>query len=139
MHDEPAFDPAAGPASTPGLLAVCLCAGWCRLCDSYEATWEAAEAEWPGVAFRWIDIEDEADLLGDVDVEDFPTLLIVRDGEVRFFGTALPHADTLRRLLRSAQDAPPVPVEAEVTRLACQLVQEAQLGFSAPHHPSPAA
>ncbi|MCW7537133.1 thioredoxin family protein [Aquabacterium sp. A7-Y] len=138
MRQPPAPASAPQPGPSAGLLAACLCAGWCRVCEAYQAIWEQAEAEWPDVAFRWVDIEDEAELLGDLDIEDFPSLLIVRDGEVRFFGPALPHADTLRRLLRSAADAPPVPVEAVVTRLACELVQEAQLGFVNPPHRSAA-
>ena len=51
---------------------------------------------------RWIDIEDEADLLGDVDVETFPTLLLIGPEGVRFAGPVAPHADTLRRLLLQA-------------------------------------
>ena len=44
--------------------------------------------EHPGVRFESIDIEDQADLMGDVDVETFPTLLIAEGAEPRFFGPA---------------------------------------------------
>lgn len=51
------------------------------------------------MSFAWIDIEDQPEFLGDVDVESFPTLL-VQDGErTVFFGTMLPHIGHLDRLL----------------------------------------
>jgi thioredoxin 1 len=36
--------------------------------------------------FVWVDIEDESELVGDLDIEDFPTLLLARGGRVLFFG-----------------------------------------------------
>jgi hypothetical protein len=51
--------------------------------------------------FHWIDIEDEAELLGDFDVETFPTLVIADAQQVRFAGPLTPQADTLRRVLRA--------------------------------------
>lgn len=76
--------------------------------------------------FAQLDIEDEAELLGPVDVENFPTLLIARCAQVLFFGTITPHAGTLTRLVQSAladelkplADAP--EVEALVQRLHTQ-------------------
>ena len=50
----------------------------------------------------WIDIEDEAELVGAIDVENFPTLLIARGSEVLFFGTVTPHLSTLARLVQAA-------------------------------------
>ena len=51
--------------------------------------------------FRWLDIEDDADAVGDLDIENFPTLLIGRDGNVLYFGTMLPHPGHLRRILET--------------------------------------
>jgi len=51
--------------------------------------------------FRWLDIEDEAHALGDVDVETFPTLLIGDARAPRFAGAVLPQAGHLGRLLQS--------------------------------------
>lgn len=85
-------------------LVACLCAQWCGTCRDYRAVFAQAEREFPQARFRWVDIEDEADLVGPVDVEDFPTLLIARGGEVAFFGPVLPHAATLLRLVRAQLD-----------------------------------
>lgn len=80
---------------------ICLCAQWCGTCRDYRAGFEALAADFSGVDFRWLDIEDEADELGDLDVENFPTLYIRRGGSVLFFGTLLPHLGTLRRLIET--------------------------------------
>lgn len=51
--------------------------------------------------FAWVDIEDEADVLGDLDVDNFPTLLIARGDAIGFYGTVLPHLQTARRLIEN--------------------------------------
>ena len=56
--------------------------------------------------FVWVDIEDDADLAGDLDVETFPTLLIADGTKARFLGPLLPQAPVLARLLASLQAAP---------------------------------
>jgi thiol-disulfide isomerase/thioredoxin len=89
----------ATPSSA--LLIACLCAQWCGACREYQPLFDSLQKEFPQATFRWVDIEDEADLVDPVEVEDFPTLLISRGGKARFFGTVTPHLETLRRLLRS--------------------------------------
>ena len=44
-------------------------------------------------AWAWIDIEDAADALPSLDVETFPTLAVIRGGELRFFGLQSPGPD----------------------------------------------
>ena len=93
-------------SAAPTFHVACLCAAWCRTCEGYQAVFEQAVSELAaaGVALRsrWGDIEDEADLVGDADVETFPTLLIADARDVRFAGPLTPQPDTLRRLLRAA-------------------------------------
>jgi thiol-disulfide isomerase/thioredoxin len=97
------------PTPAP-LLVACLCARWCRTCDAYQATLAAvrettradAAAEDPPPRFVWVDIEDEAELVDDLDIENFPTLLVARGPVLLFFGTVTPHAGTLERLVRGA-------------------------------------
>jgi thioredoxin 1 len=103
---------------------VCLCAAWCRTCESYQQVFEAACAELPqaGLQSRWIDIEDEAELIGDLDIETFPTLLIADDRHVRFAGPLTPQPETLRRVLRAhLADAAPAKVGDDYERLARRL------------------
>lgn len=89
-------------AATPAEGAViCLCAAWCGTCREFEPGFQQAAAAYPHLAFRWLDIEDEADALGDLDVETFPTLVIgARDGTVRFAGPVLPQPGQITRLLQ---------------------------------------
>jgi thiol-disulfide isomerase/thioredoxin len=94
------------PASdeTPLLLA-CLCADWCGTCRDYRALFAALQAEFgAAAAFAWVDIEDDDEALGTVEVDDFPTLLIARGEQIVFFGTVMPHLQTARRLLLGALD-----------------------------------
>lgn len=86
---------------TPEFLVACLCAAWCGTCRDYQAGFHALAERFPTARFLWIDIEDDADLVDDYDVENFPTLLIQRDDTVVFFGTMLPHLDLLQRTLES--------------------------------------
>ncbi len=92
----------------------CLCAGWCGTCSSYRDAFEQLAARHPNLQFVWIDIEDQADVVGELDVENFPTLLIQRGDTVTFFGTTLPDAILAERLL-AAQLA---HSEDELKRLA---------------------
>jgi thiol-disulfide isomerase/thioredoxin len=89
-------------------LVVCLCAAWCGTCRDYRDGFEALAGEFPQAHFRWLDVEDEADLLAAVaddpdafDIDNFPTLLIQRDDAVLFYGTMLPHLPLLRRTLEA--------------------------------------
>src|SRR5688500_11765132 len=72
------------------LTVACLCAAWCGTCSSYRATFEELALRHLDKTFVWIDIEDQADIVGDLDVENFPTLLVQRGDTVAFFGTMLP-------------------------------------------------
>ena len=122
------------------LRVVCLCAEWCGVCRDHTVPFEQTALAFGAQAdFTRLDIEDEAELLGPVDVENFPTLLIARGAQVLFFGTITPHAQTLTRLVQGAiagELAPPAGAP-EVAALA-QRLQAALAGRNANrvHRPS---
>ena len=110
------------PAPSP-LVVACLCAQWCSSCREYRATFDEVARRFPDARFLWIDIEDEAALVDDIEVETFPTLLIAAGAEPRFLGPVAPHAESLAALVRAhagdAVDAMPgTSVRALVVRLA---------------------
>jgi thioredoxin-like negative regulator of GroEL len=129
------MDPTA-PGSRPPLLVACLCAQWCRTCEAYRDTLAASRDAFarahPGeLRFAWVDVEDESELVGDLDIEDFPTLLVARGADVLFFGPLMPHAQTLDRLLRSALEGAPAlaaaTLEPDVRALPARLAEHPPL------------
>ncbi len=84
-------------------LVMCLCADWCNTCKSYQAPFAQLAAQfaqqYPAMHFVWLDIEDHADVMGDIDIENFPTLLLQKGQETAFFGTMLPEISLAQRLL----------------------------------------
>ena len=96
-----------------------LCAQWCGVCRDYRIFVEAqdsADEEWV-----WIDVETHADLLGDLDVDNFPTLLITQGNEPRFLGPVTPQPEVAQRLLQSLRQGnryvlPEVDGLAEIIR-----------------------
>ena len=106
------------PSTIPATIqVVCLCADWCGTCREYAQAYAALQASWPEVSFHWIDVEDEADLLGELDIENFPTLLIGVAGQPVFFGVLLPHIQTLERLVRDAASLRPLAGSSEAATL----------------------
>ena len=90
-------------AADSPLLVACLCAGWCRTCDTYRETFDALALDFGTAArFVWIDIEDDDELMGELDVQNFPTLLLAHEREVRFFGPVTPQRQTAQHLVQRA-------------------------------------
>lgn len=95
---------APGVAAGCARLVTCLCAAWCDTCAAYRAAFAALAQRHADARFVWLDIEDQEELLGGLEVENFPTVLIAAGDEVRFFGTITPQPETLARLLRAHLD-----------------------------------
>ena len=93
---------AAGP-----WRVICLCAEWCGVCREWRAVFDEAAAAHPGLRFAWIDIEDEAEAMGDVDVETFPTLLVAKGDQPLFFGPVQPSGPQFFRLVASLREGNP--------------------------------
>ncbi|MGO4327712.1 thioredoxin family protein [Cupriavidus sp. 2TAF22] len=88
-------------ARPQGRLVACLCAEWCGTCKDYLEALRRLAARFPQDCFVWIDIETHADRLGDLDIENFPTVLVqpAAGGAPQFYGTLLPHIEVLERML----------------------------------------
>jgi thiol-disulfide isomerase/thioredoxin len=101
-------------------VVLCFCAAWCDACKAYQPKFEALGQQHPNACFIWSDIEDYPELLGDEDVENFPTIAIVQDDNIRFLGTLLPHIEHLNRLIQSMQ----TPAQPQQTALPEDLVKQ---------------
>lgn len=85
-------------------LVSCLCAAWCDTCQSYRKNFDNLQSTHPNKCFAWIDIEDHANLVDELDIENFPTILIQFQHKVLFLGTMLPDANLVSRLLNSLEE-----------------------------------
>ncbi|MBY0573069.1 MAG: thioredoxin family protein [Undibacterium sp.] len=86
-------------------LVACLCAEWCDTCVSYRPNFDKLAQQHPNKCFTWIDIEDHANLVEDLDIENFPSILVQHGDTVLFLGTVLPDISILHRLLSSLEES----------------------------------
>lgn len=116
------------PAPPASVLVVCLCADWCGVCRDYRSRFEQVQAKFPLMQFLWIDVEDEADLLDPLDVENFPTLLVAVGEAPRFFGPVTPQPETLERLIHAQiQNAAPALGNRSVADLVARIRAKKQV------------
>ena len=106
--------PAALPQANE-LLVVCLCAAWCKTCSEFRDTFDRLAQSHQGTGFVWLDVEDDSALVGDIEIENFPTLAVFRGDKPLFYGVTMPQegvvARTLDALARDNRDAVTVPQE----------------------------
>lgn len=88
-------------ATAGHVVAAVLCAGWCTTCRDFLPAFAELAARRPDSSWLWIDIEDDSALVGDVDVETFPTPVLYVDATLRHFGPMLPQAALIERLVRT--------------------------------------
>jgi thioredoxin 1 len=117
-----------GPGSA--WTIVCLCADWCAACRDYRRAFEARAQQRGDAVHVWVDIEDDSDWLGDIDVETLPTLLVLHGTRPMFFGPVLPHMDIVDRTLRALKQHGPSgdPVPDEFKSAVERVVEELQQG-----------
>lgn len=89
---------------------VVLCAAWCDTCRVFRPVFDRLADGRRDARFIWLDIEDEAALAGDIDVENFPTLAVFRGDVSVFFGVCLPQHSVIARLVAAFMQDEPVRV-----------------------------
>ena len=122
----------SSPASTtPQLWVYCLCAQWCGTCREYQPLFDRLATEMPQARFVWVDVEEHDALLGDLDIENFPTLLLA-DAKHRpcFAGTVLPHGmapggPVIHQSITIDARGADAGVEARLRVLSAQIVRQA--------------
>lgn len=81
------------------LVVISLCASWCHACAEFREAFERIAMQRSSVQFVWLDIEDDHELCGDIDVENFPTLAVFRGDVPLHFGISMPQEATVARLI----------------------------------------
>lgn len=117
------------PRNSPQLWVFCLCAQWCSTCRDYQPLFDQLAINMPQARFSWVDVEEHDALLGELDIENFPTLLLA-DAKQRpcFAGTVLPHADTLQRMCQAALAGDFAPLSDTTWQAVTQGLLTAQIG-----------
>jgi len=88
----------------------CLCAAWCGVCREWQPLFTEQARAHPHMRFSWVDVEDEDEAMGEVDIETFPTLLVARGDTVLYLAPIPPSAKQFARLLATLQAQPePAP------------------------------
>lgn len=107
----------------PTWWVACLCAAWCGVCRDFLPMFTDSARANPRMRFAWVDVEDEDETMGDVDIQTFPTLLVARGDQVLYLAPIPPLASQFTRLLARLQ-AQPVPdpgVDAQANALLQRL------------------
>lgn len=79
---------------------ICLCAAWCDTCTDYQKIFKKIAKQYQHIHFVWLDVEDDASFLGDLDIENFPTLLFLKNETPCFFGPVKPYAGVLQDMIK---------------------------------------
>ena len=108
--------------ATPHVVAAVLCAQWCTTCREFVPMLETLAARLPQHSWVWIDIEDDAALVGDVDIETFPTLAVYVDATLAHFGPVLPNPALVERLVGSARPVAVADAHDEIVALVRKLI-----------------
>jgi len=81
------------------LVVISLCAAWCHICGEFREAFERIAVERGDARFVWLDIEDDHEICGDIDVDNFPTLAVFRGDVPVHFGASLPQEALVARLI----------------------------------------
>jgi thioredoxin 1 len=94
--------------SSSAATVVVLCAAWCDACRTFRPEFDRLAHARRDTRFIWLDVEDEAALVGDIDVENFPTLAVFRGDVPVFFGVCLPQRAVIAKLIAAFMRDEPV-------------------------------
>jgi hypothetical protein len=117
------MDAASSKQDQPTWWVVCLCAAWCGVCREWLPQYTAQARAQGAMQFAWVDVEDEDEAMGEVDIETFPTLLVARGSEVMYLAPIPPFGSPFTRLLArlQAQPTPDPGVPADAGALFARL------------------
>ena len=120
------MDSSAGEPEQTTWWVACLCAAWCGVCREWLPQFTAQARAHPQLRFAWVDVEDEDEAMGDVDIETFPTLMVARGDQVLYLAPIPPLGSQFTRLLArlQAQQTPDPGVPSDADGLLARLRAE---------------
>ena len=100
------MSPAGTSAAPDGdWIVACLCAQWCGICRGWrDAFGELARQSadlLPASRWLWVDVESQADALGDFEPENFPVLAVQRGARLLYCAALPQQAGNWRRMVQS--------------------------------------
>jgi thioredoxin 1 len=105
------------------MRVVALCAGWCGVCRDWRPVFTGVARGHPEWTFAWVDVEDEDEAMGGVDITTFPTVLVARGPDALFLGPIAPAAGALERLAQ-ALEGQAQPLAGDAAALLARLAPE---------------
>jgi hypothetical protein len=97
-------------AGTPGTQAgdwivACLCAQWCGICRGWREAFRDLALQstslLPASRWLWVDVESQADALGEFEPENFPVLAVQRGSRLLYCAALPQQAGNWRRMVQS--------------------------------------
>ncbi|MDR2016883.1 MAG: thioredoxin family protein [Burkholderiales bacterium] len=115
------------------LLVICLCAEWCAVCRDFKPEYSALAQQHPKTLFAYIDIEDDEALIGALELDDFPTLVVFRGDALVHFGIVKAKRSNIVQLLQKLNASPPQPLSPPPTlQTLCAAVTGHQIAAPTP-------
>lgn len=108
---------------------ICLCAQWCNVCRELQPGFTNLASQHPEVRWQWIDIEERADWVDELDITTFPTLLIAGEKGILHYAPGPVNATALMRFvhpfitkdMKPRHQAPSVWNALQAIRNGCQV------------------
>ncbi len=92
-------------SSDKSLKVLIVCASWCGVCREYKNMISSDLEPKP----IWVDVDDFEAIADDLSIETFPTIVILDDSDVLFFGSIDTKQDSLPVLISGVSKHLPIP------------------------------
>jgi len=100
-----------------------LCAEWCGVCRDLRGMFEELSAIHPSVHWTWVDVEDHSEIFDDLELDTFPSLLVMLNKRPWFFGSIEPRKEVVLRIVTEILDSPAPMLSAPIDATAVELLR----------------
>ena len=100
-------------SSDQSLKVLIVCASWCGVCSNYKNMISSDLEPKP----IWVDVDAFEAIADDLSVETFPTIVILNDSGVLFFGSIDAKQDSLHALITAVSKHLPIPEYSKLGEL----------------------